>query len=137
MTGSFADRIDANERFAADVSHELKNPLTSIRSAVETAVAVKDENARQRLMAIIAADVQRLDRLITDITRSSRLEAETARGGGDLIDVGKLLVEIAETYEATAKPDEPHVVFEGPPPPRRHRARPRRPAWPGVPQLNR
>jgi two-component system sensor histidine kinase ChvG len=117
MTGSLADRIDANERFAADVSHELKNPLTSIRSAVETAGAVKDEGSRQKLLNIIAADVQRLDRLITDITRSSRLEAEVARGGGDLIDVGKLLVEIAETYEATGKPDEPHVQFEGPPPP--------------------
>jgi two-component system sensor histidine kinase ChvG len=117
MSGSLADRIDANERFAADVSHELKNPLTSIRSAVETAGAVKDEGARQKLMGIIAADVQRLDRLITDITRSSRLEAEVARGGGDLIDVGKLLAEIAETYEATGKPDEPHVQFEGPPPP--------------------
>ena len=117
MTGALADRIDANERFAADVSHEIKNPLTSIRSAVETAGAVKDETARKRLLDIIAADVVRLDRLISDITRSSRLEAETARSGGEPVDLGKLLVEIAETYEATAKPDEAHVVFEGPPPP--------------------
>ncbi len=117
MTGALADRIDANERFAADVSHEIKNPLTSIRSAVETAKAVTDTNARERLLSIIQADVLRLDRLITDITRSSRLEAETARGGQGLVDLGRLLVEIAETYSATAKPDEAKVMFEGPPPP--------------------
>jgi two-component system sensor histidine kinase ChvG len=117
MTGALADRIDANERFAADVSHEIKNPLTSIRSAVETAKAVTDLSARERLLSIIQADVLRLDRLITDITRSSRLEAETARGGQELVDLGRLLVEISETYSATAKESEADVVFDGPPPP--------------------
>lgn len=117
MTGALADRIDANERFAADVAHEIKNPLTSIRSAVETAAAVKDAEARTRLMGIIAADVTRLDRLITDISRASRLEAETARGVQELVDIGRLLVEIADTYALTAKPHEARVVFNGPPPP--------------------
>ncbi len=117
MTGALADRIDANERFAGDVSHEIKNPLTSIRSAVETAKAVTDPAARDRLLSIIQADVLRLDRLITDITRSSRLEAETARGGQEPVDLGRLLVEIADTYSATAKADEAGVMFNGPPPP--------------------
>jgi len=117
MTGALADRIDMNERFAADVSHEIKNPLTSIRSAVETARNVSDPAAREKLLAIIAADVVRLDRLITDISRASRLEAETARGIGNRVDLGKLLVEIAETYAATQRSDEPAVEFKGPPPP--------------------
>jgi two-component system sensor histidine kinase ChvG len=117
MTGALADRIDANERFAGDVSHEIKNPLTSIRSAVETARNVSDPAARDKLLGIIQADVQRVDRLITDITRSSRLEAETARGQQEPVDLGRLLVEICETYAATEGPDDPKVVFQGPPPP--------------------
>ena len=117
MTGALADRIDTNERFAADVSHEIKNPLTSIRSAVETARNVTDPASREKLLAIIQADVVRLDRLITDISRASRLEAETARGIGNRVDLGKLLVEIAETYSATGRKDEASVEFKGPPPP--------------------
>jgi two-component system sensor histidine kinase ChvG len=117
MTGALADRIDANERFAGDVSHEIKNPLTSIRSAVETAKNITDPAARDKLLGIIQADVVRVDRLITDITRSSRLEAETARGNQEPVDLGRLLVEICETYSATAKDEDAKVEFEGPPPP--------------------
>ena len=80
MTGALADRIDANERFAADVSHEIKNPLASIQSAVASARAARDAGAASQMLAIVAQDVQRLDRLITDIARASRIEAETARG---------------------------------------------------------
>ncbi len=117
MTGALADRIDLNERFAADVSHEIKNPLTSIRSAVETAAIVKEPEAREQLMRIIAADVSRLDRLITDISRATRLDAETARGVENRIDLGRLLADTTETYAATGKPGEAQVLFEGPPPP--------------------
>jgi two-component system sensor histidine kinase ChvG len=117
MTGALADRIDTNERFAADVSHEIKNPLTSIRSAVETARNVTDPAAREKLLAIIAADVVRLDRLITDISRASRLEAETARGVENRVDLGKLLFEISDTYSATGREGEARVEFKGPPPP--------------------
>jgi two-component system sensor histidine kinase ChvG len=117
MTGALADRIDTNERFAADVSHELKNPLTSIRSAVDTARNVADPVARDKLLTIIAADVVRLDRLITDISRASRLEAETARGVENRVDLGKLLVEITDTYTATARESDARVEFKGPPPP--------------------
>jgi two-component system sensor histidine kinase ChvG len=98
MTGALADRIDANERFAADVSHEIKNPLASIRSAVDTARAVPDSNRRNQLLGIVAQDVKRLDRLVTDIARASRIEAETARGDLREVDLGALLQNIAEAY---------------------------------------
>ena len=80
MTEALVERVQANESFAADVAHELKNPLTSIRSAVETAEMVQDDPvAREKLRKVIAKDVQRLDRLITDISNASRLEAEITR----------------------------------------------------------
>lgn len=132
MTGALADRIDANERFAGDVSHEIKNPLTSIRSAVETAKNVADPVAREKLLGIIQADVVRMDRLITDITRSSRLEAETARGAQEPVDLGRLLEEICETYSAASSETDPKVVFEGPPA-RRQCVWPGGSAGPGLP----
>src|SRR5690606_12898280 len=76
MTNALYNRIEAIESFAADVSHELKNPLTSLRSAVETLPVAKTEESRNRLLAIIEHDVRRLDRLITDISDASRLDAE-------------------------------------------------------------
>jgi len=111
MTDALLERIDANERFAADVSHEIKNPLTSIRSAVETVQRVEDPEARARLLAIIAADVGRVDRLITDISRASRIEAETARGEPAPVDLGRMLSEIVETYRQTRRPGEVDVVY--------------------------
>ena len=79
MTNALYNRIEAIESFAADVSHELKNPLTSLRSAVETLPLIKDDEDRNRLTSIIQHDVRRLDRLITDISKASRLDAELAR----------------------------------------------------------
>lgn len=102
MTGSLFDRITANEQFAADVAHELKNPLTSIRSAVETAEKVKDNpEASEKLRKLIAQDVQRLDRLITDISNASRLEAEITRSRSAMFDIGRFLSDIVQTYKAT------------------------------------
>jgi len=100
MTGALAERIDANERFAADVSHEIKNPLTSIRSAVETARAVNDPEKREQLLGIIASDVGRLDRLITDMTRATRLESETARGALERIPMAQMLTDLAGSYDS-------------------------------------
>jgi two-component system sensor histidine kinase ChvG len=108
MTGALADRIDSNQRFAADVSHEIKNPLASIRSAVDSARAVQDEAQRARLLGIVAQDVQRLDRLITDIARASRIEAETARGDPGEVDLGGLLYDLVSAYAPA--PDEKAVV---------------------------
>ena len=90
MTDALYNRIEAIERFAADVAHELKNPLTSLRSAVETLPLAKRPEDKERLNAIIQHDVKRLDRLITDISSASRLDAELARESTDPVDVEKL-----------------------------------------------
>ncbi len=94
MTRALYARMDSIESFAADVSHELKNPLTSLRSAVETLPLAKTESSQKRLMDVIQHDVRRLDRLITDISDASRLDAELARDDAKRLDVGKLLENI-------------------------------------------
>src|SRR5688572_6134718 len=91
MTNALYARIEAIESFAADVSHELKNPLTSLRSAVETLPIAKSETSRERLMEIIQHDVRRLDRLITDISDASRLDAELAREDATKVDLKKFV----------------------------------------------
>ncbi len=91
MTESLYSRIEAIERFAADVAHELKNPLTSLRSAVETLPVAKTEDSRNRLLTVIQHDVRRLDRLISDISDASRLDAELQRQEAAPVDMEKLL----------------------------------------------
>jgi len=111
MTETLSDRMDAIEAFAADVSHEIKNPLTSIRSALETLDLVKDQSQRDRLTALLQADVKRLDRLITDISNASRLDAELSRDRPRPIDLNILIGDIVGIYETTAKPGEASVVL--------------------------
>lgn len=94
MTSALYARIDAIESFAADVSHELKNPLTSLRSAVETLPLAKKPEMRERLLEVIQHDVRRLDRLITDISDASRLDAELAREDGEPVDLETLLSDL-------------------------------------------
>ena len=84
-------RMDAIERFAADVAHEIKNPLSSIRSAIETLARVEDPTRASRLLAIVTQDVARLDRLITDISDSSRLDSELSRTTMEVIDLAPIL----------------------------------------------
>jgi two-component system sensor histidine kinase ChvG len=91
MTDALYSRIEAIESFAADVAHELKNPLTSMRSAVETLPLAKSDASRARLLAVIEHDVKRLDRLISDISDASRLDAELQRRETGAVDVPKLL----------------------------------------------
>ena len=116
MTDTLSDRMDAIERFAADVAHEIRNPLTSIRSAVETLDLVSDDAARQRLFGILKQDVGRLDRLITDISNASRLDAELSRDQPKTFDMGRLLAEIVAVYADSRRPDAPQVqvVFQRP-----------------------
>ena len=114
MTHSLSERMDAIESFAADVAHEIKNPLTSLRSAVETLELVGDPTARERLLRILKNDVQRLDRLVTDISNASRLDAELSREAPKPFDVERLIGDIVGLYQATAKPGEPTVVFHKP-----------------------
>jgi len=106
MTHSLSERMDGIERFAADVAHEIKNPLTSIRSAIETLDLVSDPVARARLLAILQNDVNRLDRLVTDISNASRLDAELSREAPRALDLAKLLAEVASLYEAQLRPGE-------------------------------
>lgn len=121
MTESMASRIDTISRFAADVAHELKNPLTSLRSAVETLPLVKTDTDRERLTDIILQDVKRLDRLISDISSASRLDADLAREKLGLVDLRLLLQGVAATYapievrlSADAKPTQEAVALELP-----------------------
>jgi two-component system sensor histidine kinase ChvG len=115
MTDTLSNRMDAIERFAADVSHEIKNPLTSVRSAVETLELVHDEKAKARLMALLKQDVRRMDRLITDISNASRLDAELSRETPRPVDVARLLSEIVGLYGAGERPNEPHVALSAEP----------------------
>ena len=112
MTETLSARMDAIERFAADVSHEIKNPLTSIRSALETLPLVKTDEQRERLTNLLQQDVRRLDRLITDISNASRLDAELSRERPRAVELNTLLRDIVSVYETTAKPGDPMVAFE-------------------------
>ncbi|MDX8500975.1 sensor histidine kinase [Mesorhizobium sp. VK4C] len=103
MTNALYARIEAIESFAADVSHELKNPLTSLRSAVETLPLAKNENSRGRLMEIIQHDVKRLDRLITDISDASRLDAELAREDAGTVDLKKFVTDLIAVSRETTR----------------------------------
>jgi two-component system sensor histidine kinase ChvG len=119
MTQALTTRMVAIERFAADVAHELRNPMTSIRSAVETLEIVKADSARKRLVSILQQDVDRLDRLITDISNASRLDAEMARDSPERLDIAHLAADICEFYEATVKAGQAHVRYippDGPEP---------------------
>ncbi len=102
MTDTLWQRMSAIESFAADVAHEIKNPLGSLRSAVETAVRIEDPVNQRRLMAIILDDVERLDRLITDISDASRLDAELGRLELAPIDIGAMLEALVEIHEFDA-----------------------------------
>ncbi|HTM80177.1 ATP-binding protein [Asticcacaulis sp.] len=99
MTDTLWRRMEEIDRFAADVSHEIKNPLTSIRSALETLPLVKSDEAKERLMAVINQDVRRADRLITDISNASRLDAELSRDTPKKVEVGTLLEDIISLYQ--------------------------------------
>ena len=101
MTQSMWLRMDAIERFAADVAHEIKNPLTSLRSAVETACRIDDPGQQQKLMDIILDDIQRLDRLISDISDASRLDSELSRASMAPVDLRGLLAMLIELHDAT------------------------------------
>ncbi|MCW5714544.1 MAG: sensor histidine kinase [Bauldia sp.] len=111
MTTALYNRIDAIESFAADVAHELKNPLTSLRSAVETMPLAKTAESQKRLSGIIQHDVRRLDRLISDIADASRLDAELARRDSEAVSITRLLDTIVAIANDTSKPGQPTFVL--------------------------
>lgn len=117
MTEALYNRIEGIERFAADVSHELKNPLTSLRSAVETLPLARTDNSRSRLLHVIEHDVRRLDRLISDISDASRLDAELQRQDAAPVDIRRLLTTLASVANEAGHNNnvQVHVRFEGSP----------------------
>ncbi len=111
MTEALYYRMDTIERFAADVAHELKNPLTSLRSAVETLPIAQKAEDREKLLAIIQHDVRRLDRLITDISDASRLDAELAREDVEPFDLSGLLNVVIEVARETYSDGRVHILL--------------------------
>jgi two-component system, OmpR family, sensor histidine kinase ChvG len=114
MTNALYRRIEAIEKFAADVAHELKNPLTSLRSAVETLPRAKTGESQARLLAVIEHDVRRLDRLISDISDASRLDAELQRQETAPVDLRRLLTTVVAIANEVKKGDVAVTLgFEG------------------------
>jgi two-component system, OmpR family, sensor histidine kinase ChvG len=115
MTSSMYSRIEAIESFAADVAHELKNPLTSLRSAVETMPLAKTPESRARLLSVIQHDVKRLDRLISDISDASRLDAELQRQDAAPVDLTRLLNTVVTVANEVKRDDGVKITlaFEG------------------------
>jgi two-component system sensor histidine kinase ChvG len=115
MTTALYKRLDAIESFAADVAHELKNPLTSLRSAVETLPRARNEESRGRLLEVIQHDVRRLDRLISDISDASRLDAELARADLHPIDLVQMLEAVVFMANQVERGDNVTVTLDLPP----------------------
>ena len=103
MVAALYDRIDANEQFAADVAHEIKNPLASLRSAVGSLRFVKKEEQREKLLDVIDHDVRRLDRLVSDISNASRLDSELVKEEEESFDLLNMLGNLAEHLGEDAK----------------------------------
>src|SRR5690606_36527502 len=101
MTHTLEQRMVAIEQFAADVAHELKNPLSSLKSALETIQRIEDPDRRAKLFAIAGEDLRRMDRLITDISDASRLDGELSRATAERVDIGRLLTALAGLIGAT------------------------------------
>ncbi|MFK7841749.1 MAG: ATP-binding protein [Sphingorhabdus sp.] len=114
MSAALRHRINATEAFAADVSHEIKNPLASLRSALEGLERVKDQDLQKQLLDVANDDVRRIDRLINDISDASRVDAELARAKFEPIDIGKMLEQLLAAREQRASNLGVHIAFARP-----------------------
>ena len=114
MSQSLRQRIDNIEAFAADVTHELKNPLASLRSAVDGLDRVDDPELKQRLMAIARDDVRRLDRLISDISEAARTDAELSRATFERVDIGQLIEQLVASWEDRREKGDARIAFARP-----------------------
>ncbi|MEW6626048.1 MAG: HAMP domain-containing sensor histidine kinase, partial [Pseudomonadota bacterium] len=114
MSHALRQRIDATDAFAADVSHELKNPIASLRSALDSLERVDRPDLRAQLMAIAQDDVRRLDRLVTDIAEASRVDAELSRTRFEPIDLGLLIEKMVIAREVRGVPRGVRLAFARP-----------------------
>ncbi len=112
MTGALRQRIDAVESFAADVAHEIKNPLASLRSAVESLAKVEDPDLRRQLNDIASHDVRRIDRLVSDISDASRIDAELSRTTFEELDLAQLVANIIGSREDRHENEGRPIRFE-------------------------
>ena len=113
MTHALRMRIDAVESFAADVAHEIKNPLASLRSATESLNRVEDPALRAQLLDIATHDVRRIDRLVTEISEASRIDAELSRATFETVDLASLVTNIIGSRENRSENEGRHVLFDG------------------------
>jgi two-component system sensor histidine kinase ChvG len=114
MTSALYERIDTNEEFAADVAHEIKNPLASLRSAVETLRIVKKDEQRTRLLDVIEHDVRRLDRLVSDISNASRLDSELVKEELEPFDLTRMLDRIVDFHSHEASDKGVEMIWSAP-----------------------
>jgi two-component system sensor histidine kinase ChvG len=114
MSQSVRQRIDNIEAVAADDTHELKNPLASLRSAVDSLDRVEDPDLRKRLVAIARDDVLRLDRLIGDISEAARTDAELARASFEPVDLGPLIEQLVAAWENRREKGDARIAFARP-----------------------
>lgn len=117
MVAALYDRIDANEQFAADVAHEIKNPLASLRSATGTLRVAKREDQRQRLLEVIEHDVRRLDRLVSDISNASRLDSELVKEEEETFDLIRMLRALTDFHAEEAQSQGIDFITDLPPGP--------------------
>ncbi|HXP12792.1 MAG TPA: stimulus-sensing domain-containing protein [Stellaceae bacterium] len=111
MTAALWQRMEAIEHFAADVSHEIKNPITSLKSAIETVARIDDPVKQKRLLALVMEDIDRLNRLVTDISNASRLDAELFRDEFAPVRLDRLLAALVEVYESATNPASPKLIL--------------------------
>jgi two-component system sensor histidine kinase ChvG len=113
MTAALYHRIEANEQFAADVAHEIKNPLASLRSAIETLRIAPEGEKRNRLLDVVEHDVRRLDRLVSDISNASRLDSELVKEEEDRFDLTRMLSRIVDFHSMEANEKGIEMIFDG------------------------
>jgi two-component system sensor histidine kinase ChvG len=114
MSQSLRHRIDNIEAFAADVTHELKNPLASLRSAVDGLERIEDPALRKQLVDVIRQDVVRLDRLISDVSEAARTDAELARARFEPVDLGQLIGNLVSSWETRRETGNVRIAFARP-----------------------
>jgi two-component system, OmpR family, sensor histidine kinase ChvG len=114
MSNALRQRIDATEAFAADVAHEIKNPLASLRSALDGMDNIKDPGLRGELMDVAKADVHRMDRLISDISEASRVDSQLAKAKFELIDVGDMVEQLLQAREHRDEDGDVKIAFARP-----------------------